>query len=63
MIEEPKLADLRPRFQHALEFAQAQVRNLIDEHPRQFPHVHSEWKMGTWKEKPGRIGARVSWAA
>ena len=37
MIDEPKLADLRPRFQHALEFAQTQVRNLSVQHPDNFP--------------------------
>ncbi len=45
MIAEPKLRILRPKLEKAFDFAQFQVRNLVDKHPDYFP-VYT--KNGKW---------------
>ena len=46
MMTEPKLTDLRPKLQTALDFAQVQVSQLITAHPDYFP-LYTE--QGKWK--------------
>ena len=46
MMAEPKLTDLRPKLQTALDFAQDQVSHLITAHPDYFP-LYTE--QGKWK--------------
>jgi unsaturated chondroitin disaccharide hydrolase len=46
MIAEPKLTELRPRLEQAFDFAQLQVRNLVNAHPDYFP-MYTE--NGKWK--------------
>jgi unsaturated chondroitin disaccharide hydrolase len=46
MISEPKLKDLKPKLTSAFEFAQIQVRNLIEAYPDYFP-MYTE--NGKWK--------------
>jgi len=46
MIPEPKLSQLRPKLEMAFDFAQTQVRNLIEAHPDYFPMYTQE---GKWK--------------
>ena len=48
MIEEPKMVELRPKMEKAFEFAQIQVRNLIDKHPEYFPMYTQN---GKWKHE------------
>lgn len=46
MIKEPNQKELRPKLQNAFDFAQAQVRALISQHPDYFPIYTQE---GKWK--------------
>ena len=48
MIAEPKLSILRPKLERAFDFAQVQVRNLIENHPDHFPMYtqNGKWKHG-----------------
>lgn len=46
MIAEPKLPVLRPKLEQAFDFAQTQVRGLIDKHPDYFP-IYTQ--NGKWK--------------
>lgn len=46
MIAEPKLSVLRPKLEQAFDFAQTQVRGLIDKHPDYFP-IYTQ--NGKWK--------------
>lgn len=46
MIPEPKLPVLKPKLKVAFDFAQNQVRNLIDQHPDYFPMYTQN---GKWK--------------
>jgi unsaturated chondroitin disaccharide hydrolase len=48
MIAEPKLSVLHPRLEQAFDFAQSQVRNLIEKHPDYFPMYtqNGKWKHG-----------------
>ena len=46
MNPEPKLSILRPKLERAFDFAQLQVRNLIEHHPDEFPMYTQN---GKWK--------------
>jgi len=48
MIPEPKYSGLRPKLERAFDFAQIQVRNLIEQHPDYFPMYtqKGKWKHG-----------------
>jgi unsaturated chondroitin disaccharide hydrolase len=46
MIAEPKLSILHPKLERAFDFAQVQVRNLIENHPDEFPMYTQN---GKWK--------------
>ena len=46
MIAEPKLSVLRPKFERAFDFAQVQVKALIENHPDYFPMYTQN---GKWK--------------
>ena len=48
MIAEPKLVELRPKMEKAFEFAQAQVKKLIEAHPDYFPMYTLN---GVWKHE------------
>lgn len=48
MIAEPKLSVLRPKLKRAVDFAQVQVKALIDNHPDYFPMYtqNGKWRHG-----------------
>lgn len=50
MIQYPDASELRPKLETAFEFAQGQVRGIIEEHPDAFPMYTVDGKWGREKE-------------